>query len=185
MKQFKGLSALSFIMSSMSTSETIYQGRVKWFNNKAGYGFITVIDGSDAGDKIGTDIFAHHSAICVSDEQYKYLVQGEYVEFTLSTVDTNADYKFQSTSIKGMKGGKLLCETRNEARSAMPPRTRNGNDNNNTRQSARPRGAGPRDEQNLGPRDREGDSQSQGAWTQTSRKPPGLRRQYSSRPLNA
>jgi CspA family cold shock protein len=54
-------------------------GRVKWFNNKAGYGFITVTD----GPKSGTDIFVHHSAINVENQQYKYLVQGEYVEFHL------------------------------------------------------------------------------------------------------
>jgi cold shock CspA family protein len=36
-------------------------GRVKWFNSKAGYGFITVTD----GPKSGTDVFVHHSAIKV------------------------------------------------------------------------------------------------------------------------
>ena len=51
-----------------------YLGRVKWFNNKAGYGFITVTD----GDKSGSDIFAHHSSIGVSNQQYKYLVQSQY-----------------------------------------------------------------------------------------------------------
>jgi cold shock CspA family protein len=163
-------------MSSTSTSETIYQGRVKWFNNKAGYGFITVIDGVDASDKIGTDIFAHHSAICVNDEQYKYLVQGEYVEFTLSSVDTSADYKYQSNSIKGLKGGKLLCETRNEARSAMPPRTR-PIQHKNSKQSTRPHGAGPRDEQD--------DNQEQGSWTQSTKKASKLTRQNSTRPLDA
>ena len=126
-------------MSTTATSETIYQGRVKWFNNKAGYGFVTIIDGVDAGDKIGTDIFAHHSSINVADEQYKYLVQGEYIEFSLSSVDTSADYKFQASSISGIKGGKLLCETRNEIRASMP-QTRT-----NTRPSSRVRGSGPRD----------------------------------------
>ena len=38
-----------------------------------------MIDGPQSCDKIGTDIFAHHSAINVDEEQYKYLVQGEYV----------------------------------------------------------------------------------------------------------
>ena len=57
-------------------------GCVKWFNNKAGYGFITVTDGS----KAGSDIFVHHSSIQIDTEQYKYLVQGEYVEFSLSAV---------------------------------------------------------------------------------------------------
>jgi|AntAceMinimDraft_4_1070372.scaffolds.fasta_scaffold14353_3 cold shock CspA family protein len=132
-------------MSATDTSETIYQGRVKWFNNKAGYGFITVIDGQDAADKIGTDVFTHHSAICVSDEQYKYLVQGEYVEFALSSIESTADYKYQASNIKGLKGGKLLCETRNETRSSMPPRQQTQTRGSNDRQRTRPRGSGPRD----------------------------------------
>ena len=53
-------------------------GRVKWFNKKSGYGFLTVCGDSDYKDK---DIFAHFSAVRGEDEQYKYLVQGEYVEF--------------------------------------------------------------------------------------------------------
>ena len=65
-------------MSSSNAEKFI--GRVKWFNNKAGYGFVTVTDGS----KSGSDVFIHHSAIKVDAEQYKYLVQGEYVEFTLA-----------------------------------------------------------------------------------------------------
>ena len=111
-------------MSTTESSEIMFQGRVKWFNNKAGYGFITIIDGVDAGDKVGMDVFSHHSAISVGEEQYKYLVQGEYVEFSLSTVDGSEEHKFQAATIKGMKGGKLLCETRNEIRASMPPRTK-------------------------------------------------------------
>ena len=68
-------------MSTTETCETIYQGRVKWFNNKAGYGFVTIIDGVDAGDKVGTDIFAHHSSINVADEQYKYLYRENILNF--------------------------------------------------------------------------------------------------------
>ena len=132
-------------MSATDTSETIYQGRVKWFNNKAGYGFITVIDGQDAADKIGTDVFTHHSAICVIDEQYKYLVQGEYVEFSLSSIESTGDYKYQASNIKGLKGGKLLCETRNETRSSMPPRQQTQTRGSSDRQRTRPRGSGPRD----------------------------------------
>jgi cold shock CspA family protein len=140
-------------MSTTETSETIYQGRVKWFNNKAGYGFVTIIDGVGAGDKIGTDVFAHHSSISVVDEQYKYLVQGEYIEFSLSPVDTTADYKYQASTIRGIKGGKLLCETRNEIRSTMPQ------SRTNNRQSSRARGAGPRDTDDVG------------GWTMANEKP--------------
>ena len=110
----------------MSSTEeaTVYQGRVKWFNNKAGYGFITVIDSND--NTIPDDVFAHHSAICVNEEQYKYLVQGEYVEFVLSTVESGKDYKYQSTNIRGVNGGNLLCETRNSVRQSRPrPNRRN------------------------------------------------------------
>jgi cold shock CspA family protein len=87
-------------------------GRVKWFNNKAGYGFITVTD----GPKAGTDVFVHHSTIKVDTEQYKYLVQGEYVEFSLMETPTDK-HECQAGDISGVKGGKLMCETRREFRS--------------------------------------------------------------------
>lgn len=96
----------------MSTSER-FTGRVKWFNNKAGYGFVTVTD----GPKSGSDVFVHHSSIKVDSEQYKYLVQGEYIEFSLS--DTKTDkHEFQAGEVSGIKGGKLMCETRRESRVA-------------------------------------------------------------------
>lgn len=90
-----------------------YQGRVKWFNNKAGYGFITVTGGSS----FDGDVFVHHSSLSVSEEQYKYLVQGEYVEFELSRVD-GGQHEWQASNVRGCNGGKLMCETRREVRSA-------------------------------------------------------------------
>ena len=92
-----------------TTSEERLIGRVKWFNNKAGYGFVTVTDGAQSG----SDIFVHHTAIGVSSQQYKYLVQGEYIEFSI-TATQNSAHAFQASSICGIKGGKLMCETRNE-----------------------------------------------------------------------
>ena len=91
-----------------------FTGRVKWFNNKAGYGFITVTD----GPKSGSDVFVHHSSVKVDAEQYKYLVQGEYIEFSLATV-VNDKHECQATNVSGIKGGKLMCETRNETRAAF------------------------------------------------------------------
>jgi len=82
-------------------------GQVKWFNNKAGYGFITVSDGEQAGK----DIFVHYSSIKVVNSQYKYLIQGEYVEFTL-TKSTGEQHEYQASDISGIKGGLLMCETR-------------------------------------------------------------------------
>lgn len=88
-------------------------GRVKWFNNKAGYGFITVTDGASSG----TDVFTHHSSIQVENQQYKYLVQGEYVQFDL-TKTTSGQHEYQSSNVHGINGGKLMCETRQESRQA-------------------------------------------------------------------
>jgi len=110
-------------------------GRIKWFNNKAGYGFITVTDGSHAG----SDIFVHHSAIEVENQQYKYLVQGEYVEFGLIKT-TSGDHELQASNVNGIKGGKLMCETRHELKLA---RTNYKSDNNHEitmpRQQSAPR----------------------------------------------
>jgi CspA family cold shock protein len=94
-----------------TSSSERFTGRVKWFNNKAGYGFVTVTDGPSAGG----DIFVHHSSIKVDSEQYKYLVQGEYVEFTMSSTSTG-NHEFQAGEVSGIKGGKLMCETRRELR---------------------------------------------------------------------
>jgi cold shock CspA family protein len=94
-------------------------GRVKWFNNKTGFGFITAL-GDSEGVKEGSDVFVHHSAIKVAQEQYRYLVQGEYVEFVLSkltaTGATASKHEFQAVDVNGVKGGKLICETRWESR---------------------------------------------------------------------
>lgn len=89
---------------------TTTTGCVKWFNNKAGYGFITVTDNGES-----RDVFVHHTAIQVSQSQYKYLVQGEYVELTITPSD-NDKHTVQVSSVHGVNGGKLMCETRNETR---------------------------------------------------------------------
>jgi CspA family cold shock protein len=88
-------------------------GRVKWFNNKAGYGFVTVTDGV----RSGTDVFVHHSDINVESQQYKYLVQGEYIEFDLIKVESGK-HEWQASHVSGIRGGKLMCETRLELKIA-------------------------------------------------------------------
>ena len=92
-------------VTSASSMEKML-GCVKWFNNKAGYGFISLIDGAD----VGKEIFVHHSGIGVNEQQYKYLVQGEYVEFVLSSTQ-GGQHEFQAVNVTGIRGGKLMCET--------------------------------------------------------------------------
>jgi cold shock CspA family protein len=86
-------------------------GQVKWFNNKAGYGFITMADSGNA-----KDVFAHYSNIKLGD-QYKYLVQGEYVEFELAPT-TEGTHEFQAINISGVNGGQIMCEVRRQNRAS-------------------------------------------------------------------
>ncbi|MBP1708406.1 MAG: cold-shock DNA-binding domain protein [Deltaproteobacteria bacterium] len=51
------------------------KGKVKWFNEKKGYGFIS-------GDD-GTDVFVHFSAI--KGDGFKVLYEGDEVEFEVTT----------------------------------------------------------------------------------------------------
>lgn len=47
------------------------KGKVKWFNNQKGYGFIATDDGSD--------VFVHHTEI--QGDGYRSLEEGQEVEF--------------------------------------------------------------------------------------------------------
>ena len=53
-------------------------GKVKWFNNAKGYGFVVA-------DEFGEDLFAHYSAIEM--DGYKTLKAGQDVQFEIRFVD--------------------------------------------------------------------------------------------------
>lgn len=102
-----------FYTMSASAVETTtgerHIGCVKWFNNKAGFGFITMV-GDDQ-----KDVFVHWSSIKVENSQYKYLVQGEYVEFELVKPEGDK-HEFHAVSVSGIKSGNLMCETIRQTR---------------------------------------------------------------------
>lgn len=123
------------------SDNTHYVGRVKWFNSKAGYGFLTVTD----GEKSNMDVFVHHSQIQVGKEQYRYLVQGEYVEFDWTDTDSG-DHDYQAGNVRGVNGGLLMCETRHENRSDRPHQDVDGG-HERSRPRQRYRGGGARDGQ--------------------------------------
>lgn len=52
----------------------LLKGRIKWFNNAKGYGFLEYEDS-------GQDVFIHYSVI--EGDGYKTLIRGEEVEFEL------------------------------------------------------------------------------------------------------
>lgn len=79
-----------------------YIGQCKWFNDKLGYGFITV----QHGEEKGKDIFVHHSGIRPLNSNYKTLKKGEYINFSI----TNGDNGLQAINVTGICGGSLMCD---------------------------------------------------------------------------
>ena len=68
-------------------------------------------------------------------------VQGEYVNFNMCAIE-NDTHKWQAGSVKGMHGGKLMCETRNE-RKFNSDTTQVNSETTNSRRYTRS-GRGPR-----------------------------------------
>jgi cold shock CspA family protein len=89
-----------------------FVGQVKWFNNRLGYGFITIIS---SGEQNGSDIFVHQQHITPKTSDYRSLQQGEYVSFQLGTADSNSEgeaakHTNQAVKVTGVYGGTLMCD---------------------------------------------------------------------------
>jgi cold shock CspA family protein len=105
-------------------------GRVKWFNNQKGYGFLTYMNSSSEWE----DVFVHHSELPKRNSHFRYLVQDEYVEFALTA--SNAALS-TAVDVTGPCGMELAYELRNKRRAEEE-----SSETNESR--PRYRGGGPR-----------------------------------------
>jgi cold shock protein len=80
----------------------MFIGQTKWFNDKLGYGFVTICNGDDKGK----DIFVHHSGIKPLNSNYKTLKKGEYIQFNI-IVGMNG---LQAVDVTGINAGPLMCD---------------------------------------------------------------------------
>ena len=119
-----------------SASSARHIGRVKWFNNQKGYGFLTFKTESGEWE----DVFVHHSALTGDDtDSFRYLVQDEYVEFgRVSSSDALAT----ASDVTGPLRNKLAYQLRNERRAET--QEQEGTEGKETRSKSRYRGGGPR-----------------------------------------
>ncbi len=103
------------VIDEVSEKETYgqYTGNTKWFNDKLGYGFITICDGEEKGK----DIFVHHSGVKPLNSNYKTLRKGEYIQFNI----TNGMNGLQAVDVTGIKGGPLMCDYVTSKRLLPPP----------------------------------------------------------------
>ncbi len=71
----------------------MFKGRVKWFNNQKGYGFIQ--------DESGKDIFVHYTGLNMPG--FKSLEEGNEVEFDIVQGEERAGFKCcEALKIHGM-----------------------------------------------------------------------------------
>ena len=140
-------------------SDTKWTARCKWFNRQSGWGFLVLTE--SAGDYEGDEIFVHYNTLQCTKDVFKYLTAGEYVSVQIGKTD-DAKRPWQALFVTGIDGGILLCESRDEERTARKPgRSSSDGDLGSPvdggggarstmrvtlpRQAVRPRGGGPRD----------------------------------------
>lgn len=90
-------------------------GRVKWFNMKSGFGFVSrlhVLKSLD--EETPQDFFVHHSSLSTKNDQFHYLVEGEYVSFVVAEKEKDGKTRLVADDVRGVLGYPLMCETRNK-----------------------------------------------------------------------
>lgn len=91
--------------SSNTSNTELYRGVCKWFSNKKGFGFITIVSDNNKGE----DIFVHQSNLKPVKSTYRTLSQGEYIQFNLDSSE-----KCQAVNVCGIENGPLMCDNLSE-----------------------------------------------------------------------
>lgn len=94
----------------MSEADKLNIGRVLWFDQKKGFGYINVIN--PESEYNGKDIFVHFSSI-QSESSFKKLYPGEYVSFEV-VFDNEAPEgkKYTSKDVTGVYKNLLLVDNK-------------------------------------------------------------------------
>jgi cold shock CspA family protein len=79
-----------------------YIGQCKWFSDKLGYGFVTIVNNGYRGK----DVFVHHTAIHPLNSKYRTLRKGEYVALDVK----ESEVGLQGLNITGIQGGPMMCD---------------------------------------------------------------------------
>jgi CspA family cold shock protein len=66
--------------SSHDDSIPKYVGQVKWWNDKLGFGFATIVEGVSKG----REVFIHHTCIVAPATAYRSLRKNEFVSFNVT-----------------------------------------------------------------------------------------------------
>jgi cold shock CspA family protein len=112
-----------------TTPDNSFVGQVKWFNNRLGYGFITII--SQCGRQ-NEDVFVHQQHITPKTSEYRSLQQGEYVSFQLGKADAEGEgskHDNQAVKVTGVFGGSLMCD---QTVRRAPPATESSTEQSDT-----------------------------------------------------
>ena len=96
--------------------EKRFLGKVKWFNPRSGFGFVTRVDDN-------SDVFVHHSGLQPNNECFKTLYTGEYVEMEITTDDEGKHF---ASNVRGPSGGDLMCERYVKQERPQKPRQQSG-----------------------------------------------------------
>ena len=104
-----------------------HTGQVKWFSRDRGLGFIKeIMRDSNTSDE--NDIFVHYTGLRTSsDDVYKTLYDGEYIEYVETTME---DGRKIASDITGIYENELMCENVYKKKQNNKNRKRDYNDEN-------------------------------------------------------